>query len=372
MSDPVAQLILALDRVPPPQLADEATTVLRNLGLIQSLTVWVVDYSSRLLTDLAGAKPTEEIAGTRLGAVIQTLRPELDGRLALLPINRRGRVFGVVEFELTTTTTVDQLEPIVLAIADAVVASGQVSDVFARSQRADRLSLAATLQHQNLPPSMYLDSRFDIGAGLEPAYDIAGDVIDYAINPEGVHLAMFDAVGHGLRSTTLSSWTVGTYRALRRRGAPIEEIASQIDQVVADNGREFEFVTGLILTLHGDHWTMFNAGHPPPLLIQGGESSFVAATSTQPPFGLGLDPTATTTIPFQVESVLMLYSDGVIQARDPELAQWGEVKLAAIAVEALQEERMDAVCRRVLSGVIGWVSDDLADDASIVGIKRLR
>ena len=141
--------------------------------------------------------------------------------------------------------------------------------------------------------------------------------------------------------------------ALRRRGAPLDEIVSQINQVVADNGREFEFVTGLILTLQGDQWTMFNGGHLSPLLIQGGESTYYATTpNAQPPFGLGPDPTAITTIPFPPGSALVLYSDGVVQARDPQMAEWGDVKLAEIvSAELGSDARMHDVCRRVLTEV---------------------
>ena len=51
-----------------------------ELGLIESLTIWAIDLSSLILTDLAGSKPTEKIAESRMGSVARHFRPELDGR----------------------------------------------------------------------------------------------------------------------------------------------------------------------------------------------------------------------------------------------------------------------------------------------------
>src|SRR6267378_596512 len=60
-----------------------------------------------------------------------------------------------------------------------------------------------------------------IAGALEPAYDIAGDAFDYAINGADLHLAIFDGLGHGLGSTLLTGLAVGAYRHARRDGAPV-------------------------------------------------------------------------------------------------------------------------------------------------------
>ncbi len=52
----------------------------------------------------------------------------------------------------------------------------------------------------------------------EPAYDIAGDAFDYAINGTDLHLAAFDGRGHGLGSTLLTDLAVGAYRHTRQDG----------------------------------------------------------------------------------------------------------------------------------------------------------
>ena len=56
----------------------------------------------------------------------------------------------------------------------------------------------------------------EIGGLLEPAFDIAGDSYDYAVNRDVVDLAIFDAVGHGVRSMLMAVTVVGACRRARR------------------------------------------------------------------------------------------------------------------------------------------------------------
>jgi hypothetical protein len=47
---------------------------------------------------------------------------------------------------------------------------------------------------------------------LEPCYDVGGDAFDYAIDGQTMHVALFDAVGHGIGASTLTTIAVNAYR----------------------------------------------------------------------------------------------------------------------------------------------------------------
>ena len=83
------------------------------------------------------------------------------------------------------------------------------------------MSLPAGMQWDLLPPLSARTAGALIPGALEPAYDIAGDAFDYAINGTDLHLAIFDGLGHGLGSTLLTGLAVGAYRHARRDGAPV-------------------------------------------------------------------------------------------------------------------------------------------------------
>jgi Stage II sporulation protein E (SpoIIE) len=68
---------------------------------------------------------------------------------------------------------------------------------------------------------------------LEPAYDIAGDAFDCAVNGPDLHFAIVDGIGHGIGSTLLTGLAVGAYRHARRDGAPVADIHAAIDAALA-------------------------------------------------------------------------------------------------------------------------------------------
>jgi serine phosphatase RsbU (regulator of sigma subunit) len=74
------------------------------------------------------------------------------------------------------------------------------------------MSLAAEMQWQLLPPLTLVTPRVVIAGLLEPAYEVAGDAFDYALNGDTAHLAVIDPVGHDLAATVLAAVTVGGYR----------------------------------------------------------------------------------------------------------------------------------------------------------------
>ncbi|HEY3427719.1 MAG TPA: PP2C family protein-serine/threonine phosphatase [Acidimicrobiia bacterium] len=367
------RLITLLDSCPPDRLGSLAAQVMIDLGLAETVSIWLIDHGFTYLTDLVGNKEAEAMQGSILGRVATSEEAVIHAERAYLPLARRGQVIGVIEIRPASPDALADLFPMAIAVSNALLATGLISDVVERSRGATNLSLPATIQHRNLPLTSYADEEVELGSRLEPAYDIAGDAIDYAANPEGIHLALFDAVGHGLRATTLSTWAVSTYRLMRRKGAALAEMIAAIDEVVADNAESNEFVTGIMILVKPAEGVVeiANAGHLPPLLIRDGAAHFMDGSPVQVPFGLGVDSPTTHLLPSQPDDVIFLYSDGVIQARNADLAMWGEQTFSQQVLARTSEGlSVGDVCRQILSSVITWSDGNLADDASIVALRR--
>lgn len=351
-----------------------AAAELVRAGLCEEAVIWIVDHGFNRLSDLSGTSSPIGVADSPAGTVaISGLPLRSEGR-AYLPLSRRGQVMGVLELSPARDEVVDELTPLATTITNSLLATVLISDVVDRHQGSGELSLPATIQKRNLPLGAYSDDEVEVGSRLEPAYDVAGDAIDYAINPEGFYLAIFDAVGHGLRSTTLSTLALSTYRLLRRQNASISETAKAVDEVVAANGRPGDFVTGILAVIrpHENALELWNAGHHPPLLIRDASYEFLSSDPTGLPFGLRHDGEGYASLVSQRGDVIFLYSDGVIQARDRKKSMWGETHLADAALRRANDGLgMPQICREILNEVIGWNDDPLADDASIVGIRRV-
>ena len=83
------------------------------------------------------------------------------------------------------------------------------------------MGVAAEVIFQLLPPPTFATGDITIAGALEPAYQVGGDVFDFALNTPTLHVAIFDAVGHGLASSLVATIAINGYRNARRAGAAL-------------------------------------------------------------------------------------------------------------------------------------------------------
>ena len=128
------------------------------------------------------------------------------------------------------------------------------------------MSLPAEMQHHLLPPLTFGTDRVVVSGLLAPAYEVGGDAFDYALNGDVLHIAVFDAVGHGLQASLLANLAVSCYRNARRAGLDLAHIAATIDAALDAMFGGERFVTALIgqLDIGEGLFRWINAGHPPP------------------------------------------------------------------------------------------------------------
>src|SRR5207248_280513 len=122
-------------------------------------------------------------------------------------------------------------------------------DGIERTRRSDRLTLAAELRWSTLPPLTFSSDRVQISGILQPAYDIAGDTFDYAVNDDGACLAVLDAMGHGLEASRMATLAIGAYRQGRRQQRDLGELLSDIDEVMSEQFGDSRYVTGQLAQL---------------------------------------------------------------------------------------------------------------------------
>lgn len=127
------------------------------------------------------------------------------------------------------------------------------------------------MQWQLLLP-LTLTSPHTVVAGmLSPAYEVGGDGFDYALNEQTLHVAIVDAMGHGLQAAILAGAVVGAYRHARRAGVSLRDTYAVMDEVVRGQFSDEQFATAHMAELDVSSGLLrwVNAGHPRPLLIRG-------------------------------------------------------------------------------------------------------
>jgi hypothetical protein len=340
--------------------------------------VYLADFAHQMLFPLAGDAAEQEVAGSMAGRAFttgQAVTSRGDGPVRVwVPVVEQTTRTGVL------AVTVRHADPHVLAklellgvFAGLVVGSAaRVSDVPYVRRRGRAMSLPAGMQWDLLPPLSARTPGALIAGVLEPAYDIAGDAFDYAVNGADLHFAIIDGLGHGLGSTLLTGLAVGAYRHARRNGAPVADMHATIDEVLAEYYDDISFATGIVARLATGsgrlEWSC--AGHPRPLLLRG--RKVVAELSCDPilPFGLG-DMTPKPVIEeLEPDDMLLLYTDGVTEARTADGELFGLDRLADLLErEAASGRTAEELLRRLARSVLDHQAGGLRDDATLLLVQ---
>jgi hypothetical protein len=340
--------------------------------------VYLADYAHQVLFPLAAGVAEQDVAGTMAGRAFTTGQPvtsRRDGWVRVwVPVVEQTTRTGVL------AVTVPHAGPQVLAQAEllgvfaglVVAAAARVSDVPYVRRRGRAMSLPAGMQWDMLPPLSARTAGALIAGVLEPAYDIAGDAFDYAVNGADLHFAIFDGLGHGIGSTLLTGLAVGAYRHARRAGAPVAGMHAAIEAALAGYYDDVSFATGIIARLDTGsgrlEWSC--AGHPRPLLLRGRKVVAELSGDSVLPFGLGDGAPDPGVQDLEPDDVVLLYTDGVTEARTPDGELFGLDRLADLLErEAASGRTAEELLRRLVCSVLDHQSGGLRDDATLLLVQ---
>ena len=340
--------------------------------------VYLADFAHQVLFPLAVGVAEQDVAGTMAGRAFTTGQPvtsQRDGSVRIwVPVVEQTTRTGVL------AVTVPRAGPQVLAQAEllgvfaglVVAAAARVSDVPYVRRRGRAMSLPAGMQWDLLPPLSARTAGALIAGVLEPAYDIAGDAFDYAVNGADLHFAIFDGLGHGIGSTLLTGLAVGAYRHARRAGAPVTDMHAAVEAALAGYYDDVSFATGIIARLATGsgrlEWSC--AGHPRPLLLRGRKVVAELSSDSVLPFGLGDGAPAPSICDLEPDDVVLLYTDGVTEARTPDGELFGLERLADLLErEAASGRTAEELLRRLVQSVLDHQSGGLRDDATLLLVQ---
>lgn len=379
------QLLGATHLTPPDELARLLAEHAANIG-IQDLVLYLLDYEQAHLAPLGGQGGPGEAGVLRVDGTVggrafaegriidleasdphrrQLWVPLLDGtdRLGVIAMNVPAPEGHVEERQLVLCERYAHLA------AQLVMTKGAYSDIFELARRRQPLSVAAELQRRMLPPSTVATEDFVLSGIIEPCYSAGGDSFDYAINDSVAHLAVFDAMGHGLSAASTASIAVAAYRNSRRRSLDLIGTYVAMDDTLVDHFGGERYATAVLarLDLGTGLFSWINAGHVPPLLMRDGRLVRTLDMTPSTPVGMpfGEPPVRAAQERLQPGDRVLLYTDGVIEAR----TSTGEFFTAERLAEFLEHEAAGwlpapETLRRLRRAIIGHQDGLLQDDAT--------
>jgi sigma-B regulation protein RsbU (phosphoserine phosphatase) len=366
-----------------PGLLDE---MLAPTGLRAEL--FLVDHEQVELRPLrAAAGGPLRVDGTLPGRSYQ-LGAVLDGKdddgdpLLWVPFVDGVERLGVVRVQLPAGADPADQElrrfcTVVSGLTAHVLASKmQQSDALHAARRIRPMSVAGELLWQLLPPLTVAGREIAIAALLEPSYDVSGDAFDYTVGETDVQFGIFDSSGHDLSAGLTTSVTLAASRAARRAGRTLLEHAAAIDDALTEQFADHRFVTGVIahLDLHSGRLTYVAAGHPAPVLLRAGRAVRELSGGRRMPFGRvaasAPQPAEVGEEYLEPGDLLLLYSDGVVEARDSEGEEFGVERLVELAEHAAADQLpAPETLRRLAAAVREHRSGELRDDATLMLVE---
>ncbi|MFI8264574.1 PP2C family protein-serine/threonine phosphatase [Streptomyces sp. NPDC085665] len=256
-----------------------------------------------------------------------------------------------------------------------VVSKSTHHDPLVQGQRTRPMTLQAELLWAFLPPRTIGTDLATSSAVLEPAYDIGGDAFDHSFIDGILHLTLVDAMGHDLASGGASGAALAACRSTRRSGGNIPDIVAAIDRTLTQwiPDRLMTAVIAELDTVQGD-FTWINCGHPAPLLIRDGHVLHNALERTAHlPLGYGFhtpDPPAQERVRLQPGDRVLLYSDGITEARSPGGDLFGEQRLADTVIRSTASgDTAPEALRRLIQNLLNHHRHHLRDDATILLVE---
>ncbi|MEU0933751.1 SpoIIE family protein phosphatase [Embleya sp. NPDC005971] len=296
---------------------------------------------------------------------VSTDRTRLVGlhSMMVVPIRARGTILGVAHFFRRDTP--DPFEGDDLILAEEFVSRAAVCIDNARRFTHEHAA-ALALQRSLLPHGLPRQTAVEVASRYLPADDragVGGDWFDLIpLSGARVALVVGDVAGHG----THAAATMGRLRAavhtLADLDMPPDELLAHLDDLVirfvdeegtGEGGVDTTALGASCLYAVYDPvsrlCTFARAGHPPPALVRPGGAVEFLDLPAGPPLGLGGLPFESAEFELPEGSLLVLYTDGLVETRDRDV-DTGMDRLRAALAEP--DRPLDELCRSVLDTLV--------------------
>jgi serine phosphatase RsbU (regulator of sigma subunit) len=288
---------------------------------------------------------TREVAGGQLGAAARVAGPH-EVRALGLAMNRMVRE----------------------------IAEGRTQ--LAKKARLEKeMEIAARIQTSILPRKLEVRG-LDLAASMVPADEVGGDYYDVLPVEDGCWIGIGDVAGHGLTAGLEMMMIQTAVAALVRAdpGAKPSTIAQTVNRILYDNIRERlqrdEHATFSLLRYHSDGRIVFAGAHEEMLIVRarGGPCERIETPGTWLGAIRNIERvTVDTGLVLERGDVLVLYTDGAIEAQDAKGQPFGLDRLCD-AIERARGESVQAMRDAAARAIDAWTKTQ-ADDVTLVVVR---
>ena len=295
-----------------------------------------------------------------------------------VPIQLDGRTIGALNLESDRLSAfhaddVEVLRFFAEATAIAVEKAMLHERLTATGQLERQIQTAQQVQERLLPANLPDVPGLELAGVCLPSTRVGGDYFDCIPLPGGqLGLVVADVSGHGVPAAIIMSAFRALVRTCLRAGQPLDEVAETLNRELPDTTAGNAFVTAVLAMFDpaSGRFRYVNCGHHPPLVDRAGEPARWLGRGG-PLLGVLGDAR------FEIDEIdlapgdqLVLFTDGIVEARSPAGAWFGAKRLATLVADNRAHGVHDLVQHvvfeaRAFAGVHG-----LEDDVTLVMLRR--
>jgi len=297
--------------------------------------------------------------------------------LLSVPVSSGGTNWGritLVERESGIFTAADRkiLEAAAFQLAATCERYTRLWREIERQRIREQLEIAKRIQTSLLPKSLPRTRHFEIATQMVPAIQVGGDYYDVISRGQRMFVTVADVSGKGIPAALLMTSLRSTLRALVKNTFGLSRLAEELNRVLCEDLEEDRFVTMALMCLHENGEAhLINAGHNPIVRVREGQVELLEARTL--PMGIMQDVSYEET-KFQLHPMdtLVIYTDGVTEARNPAGEEFGLERLTN-AVKKCWNVSAEEMMRRIEDELKLFCGDTPQhDDSTLVVVKYLR
>ena len=344
-----------------------------NLRYSQSIPTKVFQSGqAETLMDAAGGGADvalgQSILDLRLVSVMCAPLTTADEILGVLYVDSRASAKGFARGDLELFTTLGSQ-------CGQAIKNAELVQAYLDQQRLKQeLHVAKDIQQGMLPTEIIERPHIEIAGFNRPCDETGGDYFDYINMPDSrMGVVIGDVSGHGIGAALFMATARALLRAFTYKIGNPAEVLGEVNRFL-----ERDMPTGSFMTLFfADISTKTgalryaSAGHNPCYIFRKGTGSFEELCKTGPGLGIiadtdyGIGETA----PLGLGDILLLYTDGMPEAMNPERELFGEERMKNL-LAGLQERPPQEIVNQLVRAVTEFTGREVfEDDLTLVVVK---
>jgi len=248
---------------------------------------------------------------------------------------------------------------------------------YERERVAAELSVAAGIQAAMLPstfPAFPERFEFDIYADMRPAKEVGGDFYDFfMIDKDTLGVVIADVSDKGVPAALFMALAKTLIKSGAQEKKSPKEVFESVNRLLSEGNETGMFVTAFLgcLDIPTGKFVFANAGHNPPLLFSGGVYRRLASKAGFVLAGMENTIYREGEITLQPGDGLLLYTDGVTEAANPDGELFGERRLIA-AADRYAEQPPKAFVEAIKAEIDGFATGaPQADDITMLALRYI-